>query len=112
MNRPSLDKSGADSNSMEADAKLRRMSQYIGEKVNVKTNFGSDFQGVFSGFDNHMNVILKDATEMRYNFLTIFVVSGICSKCSSRSQRWTRFTRYCTGLGLTHAGLRVILVII
>ena len=67
MDRPSLDKSdaGGEPKPMEADAKLRRMLQYIGEKVNLRTIYCSDFQGIFVGFDNHMNVILKDATEMR-----------------------------------------------
>jgi small nuclear ribonucleoprotein (snRNP)-like protein len=64
---------GDEPKTMEADAKIRRMLQYIGEKVNVKTIFGSDFQGVFMGYDNHMNVILSDATEMRYKFIRHYV---------------------------------------
>ena len=49
----------------EADAKLRRMLMFVGAEVNIRTSWNSDFRGLFAGFDNHMNVILKDAKEFR-----------------------------------------------
>jgi small nuclear ribonucleoprotein (snRNP)-like protein len=53
---------------LEADAKLRRMLMFVGEKVSVRVIWGSDFHGVFAGFDNHMNLILKKAEEIRWKF--------------------------------------------
>ena len=53
---------------LEADAKIRRLVQYVGQKVSLRTIWQSDYEGVFVGFDNHMNVVLKDAKEFRRRF--------------------------------------------
>ena len=53
---------------LEADAKIRRLVQYVGQKVSLRTIWQSDYEGVFVGFDNHMNVVLKEAKEFRRHF--------------------------------------------
>ena len=64
-----------------ADAKLRRMLMYVGEKVDVRVLWGSLIRGDFVGFDNHMNLILEEAKEIRFKscflMLNIYVIQFI-----------------------------------
>ena len=53
------------------------LMRFINSEVVVKTTDGGKFVGNFSGYDPHMNVILKDTHEVRVKTLVSLYLS-IC----------------------------------
>jgi small nuclear ribonucleoprotein (snRNP)-like protein len=53
---------------LDSDAKIRRLARFVGQKVSLRTIWQSDFEGIFVGFDDHMNVMLKKAKEFRRRY--------------------------------------------
>ncbi len=41
------------------------LQRFINVDVVVRTGWGGEFVGTFAGYDEHMNVIIKDALEIR-----------------------------------------------
>ena len=60
--------SGHIEDSIETQARIRRLLTMVGEEISVITNFASNFEGRLAGFDNHMNLILTGTREIRRRY--------------------------------------------
>ena len=48
-----------------SDAQIKYILQFVGCEVTVGTKWMSEYVGILVGFDNKMNLVLKDAKESR-----------------------------------------------